>query len=266
MKSRLISSALFKSSNIGTLLFTLAVSFALANGMFGMEYREYGTIAYSASAGLYFLSVVMSLTSSKFHEKFNYKQKLKLLRTMDRECRRLANDARKQLSQPYYVKLKKVMDAKNEIVDSYFRGEKGYLKEKIVEQTLKLILSYIRLLVNYCVRSKELKQTDVGEITERINMNTRKMSFAKDVHTADDIKKVIQMDENLIARLKNEKVELERISAKLEYMEGTVSMFKHQILTSVESQEMLEKLETAVNEVSALDSVLQERHRNRARM
>ncbi|MCX7709583.1 MAG: hypothetical protein N2484_07000 [Clostridia bacterium] len=266
MKSKMITSALFKFSNIGTLLSGLLVSYMLVNGLIGVDIKGYETIPFSASVGLYILCVILSLTSNKFHEKFNYKQKLKLLRSMDRESSRLASSARKHLFQPYNQKLKKVIDTKNEIVDSYFRGEKSYLKEKITEQTLKLALAYVRLVVNYCMRAKDLKQADVGEIMERINMNARKMSFAKDPHTADDIKKVIEMDENLISRLKNERVELERINAKLEYMEGTVSMFKHQILSNVESEEMLEKLETAVNEVSALDTVLQERQKNRMRM
>lgn len=266
MKSKLISSAMFKASNIWLLIAGLTASFALSNGMFGMEYMNYGQIAYSCSAGLYILSVAATLSNKKFHEEFNSKQKFKLFRKMDRECNRLANEVKKQMFQPYYQKLRRVMEAKREIVDSYFKGEKSYLKEKIAEQTLKLILAYIRLSANYCTRFKELRQTDFREITERINMNTRKMSFAKDVHMAEDLQKVIDMDENLISRMKNEKAELERINAKLEYMEGMVSMFRHQIMSSLETEDMLEKLETAVNEVSALDSVLQERRKNRMRM
>jgi mannitol/fructose-specific phosphotransferase system IIA component (Ntr-type) len=49
-------------------------------------------------------------------------------------------------------------------------------------------------------------------------------------------------------------------------MESTVNMFKHQIMSSLENEEMLEQLETAVNEAEALDAVLDERRRNRLRI
>ena len=65
--------------------------------------------------------------------------------------------------------------------------------------------------------------------------------------------------------MKNEK-DLERISARLDYMESTVNMFKHQIMSSIESEDMLEQLETAVNEAEALDAVLDERRRSRLRL
>jgi hypothetical protein len=74
------------------------------------------------------------------------------------------------------------------------------------------------------------------------------------------------MDEKMINRVKDEKKDLERISAKLEYIESTVNMFKHQILSSIESDEMLEKLEKAVNEATALDNVLEDRRRNKIKM
>ena len=82
----------------------------------------------------------------------------------------------------------------------------------------------------------------------------------------EDIKSIIEMDENTIQRVKDEKNDLERISARLDYIESMLGMFKHQIISSIESEEMVEKLETAVNEATALDSVLQERRRNQIRL
>ena len=49
-------------------------------------------------------------------------------------------------------------------------------------------------------------------------------------------------------------------------MESTVNMFKHQIMSSIENEEMLEQLETAVNEAEALDAVLYERRRSRIQL
>jgi DNA-binding XRE family transcriptional regulator len=48
-------------------------------------------------------------------------------------------------------------------------------------------------------------------------------------------------------------------------MESTVNMFKHQIMSSIENENMLEELETAVNEAEALDTVLEDRRKSRIR-
>ncbi len=263
MKLKMILSSMFRWGNLAILFTGLIAAAILSDG--SITAYVSGAVLYAAAVGLYALGVFSSLFSKKFHEEFNQKEKLKLIRSLDRDCQRLFYEARKQLAPQQHQKLKKVIEDKNEILKSYFRGEKGYIKEKITEQTLKLVIAYIRLLTNYCARSKELARVNLTEVANRISMNLRKLNFAKDPHTTEDIKKVVEMDETLIKNLKEEKVELERIGAKLEYMEGSVNMFKHQVLSSIESEEMLEKIETAVNEVSALDSVLQERRRNRIR-
>lgn len=269
MKSKFLLSAIFRFRNISILLAALFL-LIMEGGVPGQNLGGanltglfIGWPAYLGAAALYILLVIQSLSSKDFNEKFNHKQKLKLIQDLNYSCLKLAAEAKKHTNATYFQKLKKVMDDKNDIVNSFFRGEKGYLKEKIVEQTLNLVVSYIKLLTNFCIRSRELNEVDVSTIANRVNTNARKLSFASDINAADDIKKVIEMDEKIISRLKDEKRDLERISAKLDYMESTVNMFKHQIISSIESEDMLEKLETAVNEASALDSVLEERRRNK---
>jgi hypothetical protein len=269
MKTKLIMSAFLRFRNIG-LFFAMLAGLAVEGGIpaqnlagshfFGPSLSPW---LYLISIGIYIVLVLQTLLSKEFHEKFNRKQKIRLIQDLNFACLRLANEAKKHTNAAYYQKLKKVMDDKGEIVNSYFKGEKGFLKEKIVEQTLNLVVSYIKLLDNFCIRSRELSEVDVGTIANRITANRRKLGFTSDLHAADDIKKVVELDERLIERLKEEKRDLERISAKLDYMESTVNMFKHQIMSSIESEDMLEKLETAVNEATALDSVLHERRKNR---
>jgi hypothetical protein len=120
-------------------------------------------------------------------------------------------------------------------------------------------------MTNYSIRSKELSEINISDLMNKINANRRKLSFMKDGRMLEDITSIIEMDEKVIQRVKDEKNELERIHARLEYIESMLSMFKHQIVSSVESEEMVEKLETAVNEATALDNVLQERRRNQIR-
>ncbi|PNT90873.1 hypothetical protein CDQ83_13605 [Clostridium thermosuccinogenes] len=273
MKLRMLFSALLKLKNLGLLLLFLAITSMSADTISGLlpsdlsRYVSSDTaITYLPAVALYLAFVAKTLLSKDFHDKFNEREKIRQIQDLNYECLRLANEAKRYTNATYLQKLRKVMEDKNDIVNSFFKGEKSYIKEKIVEQTLKLVMSYIKLLVNFCIRSKELKETDVSEVANRINANTRKLSFTKDPRMLEDIKNLIEMDQKIINRLKEEKQDIERISAKLDYMESTVSMFKHQILSSIESEDMLEKLETAVNEAAALDSVLEDRRKNRMRL
>ena len=264
MKSRLILKALFKLRNLG-LLALFAGLCAIGGYVIPALPGAMSPVLYGPAVFFYLVFVIQTLNSKQFHDDFNKKEKTRHIHDLNYQCSKLSNEARRYTNTTYMQKLKKVIEDKNDIVDSYLRGEKSYLREKIAEQTLNLVVSYLKLLNNFCMRSRELSNVDVSTVAGRINTNNRKLSFAKDVHMADDIRRIIEMDEKLINRLKDEKKDIERISAKLDYMESTVNMFKHQIMSSVESEDMLEKLETAVNEAEALDSVLEDRRRRKVK-
>ncbi|MCX7746056.1 MAG: hypothetical protein N2645_04055 [Clostridia bacterium] len=256
MKLKMIVSALLNLRNI--LLFFLGL-FA-AGPVANLHPPE---LVLFAALSIYLTGAIQSLSSKKFHENFNRKQKIKQIRELNNNCLKLTHEAKKYVNAAYYQKLQKVIQDKNEILSSFFKGERNYLKERVVEQTLNLVGAYVKLLTNFCMRSKELSNMDVTMVTERINTNTRKLSFVKDPLAAEDLQKIVDMDQRIIQRLKEERTDLERIDMKLDYMASTVNMFKHQILSSIETQDMLETLETAVNEATALDNVLGERRRNR---
>ncbi len=273
MKKGLILSALFRFRNISVFALCLGLIYAYQNSMFISDVNNVQNlftfpIQYQLLAALIIYSglTIQTLTSKSFAESFIKRKKVQEIRQLNNTCVSLAVEAKKHTNAIYYQRLKKVADAKNEILRSFFRGEHSFLKEKIVEQTLNLVISYIKLLTNYCIRSKEAGNTDLNTIAGRINSNNRKLNFTKDPRAASDIKNVLELDEKLIERIKEEKVELEAINAKLDYMESLINMFKHQILSSLESEDMVEKLETAVNEAAALDNVLNERRRGRVRI
>ncbi len=270
MRARMVLSALFKMRNIGILAAVMILSALLSDPTALPTLLGYGValpdgLTISVGFAVYIGFVLQTLSSAKFHEDFNHKEKLYKIRDLNRLANRLSSEARRNTNNTYSQKLRKVMEDKNDIFQSYSTGEHSYLKEKIVEQTLSLVIAYLKLLNNFCIRNRELSGVDVSAVAARINTNNRKLSFAKDVHMAEDVRKVIEMDEKLITRLKEEKKDLERISTKLDYMESTVNMFKHQILSSVENEDMLEQLETAVNEAEALDTVLEDRRKSKLR-
>ena len=267
MKARLIVKALFKLRNVGLLILFMGIAAILSSqsalaAPLGIPIVP-DVAAFSAAFIAYLVFVIQTLNSKDFHEDFNKKEKVRHIQDLNYACLKLSNEAKRNTNSTYLQKMKKVMEDKNEIMDSFFRGERGYLKERITEQTLNLVVAYLKLLNNFCIRSRELSAVDVSAVAARLNANARKLGFTKDIHMQDDIRKIIEMDEKLINRLKDEKKDLERIGAKLDYMESTVNLFKHQALSSVESEDMLEKLETAVNEAEALDNVLEDRRKNK---
>lgn len=270
MKLRVLLSAVFKLRNIGILAAALFMAGLLSDpsgfaSIFGHGYTLSGSLTVPASLAVYIGFVLQTLMSKQFHEEFNRKEKVRNIRELNRQANRLSSEARRNTNSTYNQKLRKVMEDKNDIYNAFMTGEHSYLKEKITEQTLNLVIAYLKLLNNFCIRNRELSGVDVSAVSARINTNIRKVSFARDARMAEDVRKVIEMDEKLIARLKDEKKELERIGTKLDYMESTVNMFKHQILSSVENEDMLEQLETAVNEAEALDTVLEERRKSKLR-
>ena len=211
---------------------------------------------------------MQSIFSDKYKEEYKRKEKKKQIHDLNKECMRLSTKIRDVSPTPVQrQKVRKIIQDKNDILNSLKRGEEySYLKEKLVEQSLNLVVSYIKLLTNYSIRMKEISEVNVSDLVNKINANRRKVEFMKDARLADDVKGVIEMDEKVIERIKEEKNELERIHARLDYIESMISAFKHQIISSIETEEMVEKLETAVNEAVALDNVLQERRRNRINM
>lgn len=270
MRARVVLSAFFKLRNIGVLAATLILARLLSDPtafptLFGYGLALPESLTVTGAFAVYVGFVIQTLLNKQFHAGFNQKEKLRNIRELNRQATRLSSEARRHTNSTYLQKLKKVMEDKSEIYNSYTTGEHSYLKEKIMEQTLNLVIAYLKLLNNFCIRNRELNGVDVSAVSARINNNNRKLSFARDVNMAEDVRKIIEMDEKLISRMKNEKKDLERISAKLDYMESTVNMFKHQIMSSIENEDMLEQLETAVNEAEALDAVLEDRRKNKLR-
>ncbi|PYG89019.1 hypothetical protein LY28_00839 [Ruminiclostridium sufflavum DSM 19573] len=275
MSGNLFFNAIFRFRNFATLLGWCAVVYLLSGWSETQGFLSYNNIAvsslitgaYGLGAVTYLGMVIQSMFSSAFKEEIQKKEKKKELNNLNRQCCRLAAQARGAATPIQRQKIRKIMQDKDDILNSLKRGdERSYLKEKIVEKSLNLVISYIKLMTNYSIRIKELSEINTNDLMNKINANRRKLSFLKDERMADDIRSIIEMDESAIQRVKEERNELDRINARLDYIESMLGMFKHQIISSIESEEMVEKLETAVNEATALDSVLQERRKNQIRL
>jgi len=260
MKFGIILSALFKLRNLAVLIISLGSAYLISGALPGVK-----AIVFPLSLSVYLAVVFQSLASKEFHEEVTKKQKIRELRNLNFSCWKLTHEAKRYTNQEYSQKMRKVIEDKNQVVGTFFRGEQDFLMEKVAEQTLKLVIYYLRLLINFSIRNKGVNNVDASVIANKMNLNIRKLNFTKDPFAVNEIKKVIEIDEKLINRLKEEKNDVERIKAKLDYMASTVNMFKHQALSSIESEEMLEKLETVVNESYALDNFLEGREKSKIR-
>ena len=274
MDYKMLISAAIKLKNllIPAALF-VALAFADNLGLFGFLYASTGqnvvqALIYIISFAGYIGAVIKTLSNEDFREEYEFRQKVKKIQDLNLISRRLGTQARKLSDSQMMAQLRKVIEDKEEIVRSFFRtyGAKGtlqrnYLKETIVEQTLNMVVSYLKLFINYSIRKKQVSKNKEDEIAARIDINTRKLGFCQDFRTVEELEKVIELDTKILESIKEEKRELEIVAAKLDYMQSMVNMFKHQVVSSLESEDMLEKLETVVNEATALDNVLEERKR-----
>jgi len=112
-----------------------------------------------------------------------------------------------------------------------------------VEQALNLVIVYFKLMLNYSIRIKEVNSANVQKIVERINANKRKLQLLTNPKAVEDLERAVELDEKIIERINNEKIELETISSKLDYIESAILMFKHQIYP-MQARNLLPKILT----------------------
>jgi hypothetical protein len=140
------------------------------------------------------------------------------------------------------------------------------IKQRIIEQALKLVMAYLNLASNYSDRMRELSQQNLNELHARINTNNRRLGSLQNYEAVLELTKTVEMDEKLLKSLKEEREELEMVNVRLEQIESTIVGFKHRILSSELSDPETEEIETVINEATALDNALNEHSRTRQRL
>lgn len=264
--NKVLLEALFYFRNIGVLTLGVGVVTALDQGIIIDRFANMlGATGYIGTVALYIVMVLFTMTNSDFQNSVLLKHKKAQLKELNNKINKVSNEYKKRLGNRYVLRLQKVLQDKNDILVN-FKDENDGLKFNIVEKSLNLVISYANLLNNFCIRSRDLEAVDVGKITERINMNSRKLAFMKDEAASDDLSRIIEIDKNLLNDLIEERKELSRISTKLEYMESSVGMLKRQLLSNIESNDILTNIQDAVNEAEALDRVLTERRNRRMKL
>ncbi len=256
MKLKMLLKAAFRTGNFALLAGIIIVS-VLTH--FFVPFMLVGFAGY-----LYF--VMQTLRSEKFLSEFNQAEKLEGIQKMSWECNNLYRELYRKFDRNMKNKAAAIMKQKNELMEYFEKYSDNPLKQAIIEKALKLVTAYLQLVHNYSVRSAELSATNVNDLVGRINYNNRKLGTLKSYEAVLQLTKTIEMDEQLMKRMKAEKEELESVSVRLDYIESTIGGFKHRIVSSDSLDPESEEIEDVINEATALDNVLNERSRNKTKL
>lgn len=248
-----IVSAAFKIRNFALLAGVLIVFFATG---FNLPFLFIGLAGY-----LYF--VLQTLRSEDFQKEYAEFEKLDDIQKLSWECRELYRKIFSKVDKNVRNKISAILKEKDELMSFFSANSDDPLKQKIIEQALKLVMAYINLIFNYSIRWKELSAINSKALAERINNNNRKLGFLKSYDAVLELTKAIEMDEKLMQRISEEREELERTSAKLDYIESTISAFKHRIISKESLDPTVEDIESVLNEAAALDNVLSSKRKDR---
>ena len=273
MKPSLIKGALLLRRNLIALIATyIIMRFALPRlpmelmsnpEVYAAGYSASTYIQYGVSLLVYAGFVAQSLFSREFRKNFNQKEKINEIKKESETFRQNARNLKRKLEPKAQQRLDNMLRESDEIVQSFLSGNKNQLKERVVQQSLKLTSAYITLADMFRVRSSASNSERISQLARRINTNTNNLNSVRDEGIASELKRVIDADERMIESLKNERLELDRIDARLQYMESAIGMLKYNIISNLESEDTLNRLESDVHEADALNTVLNERYDER---
>lgn len=216
-----------------------------------------------AAGYLYF--VLQTLRSESFQKEWLMRENRNRLFAVSRDCDALYRKVRKGAGKEARRKLTGVLADKKELM-AFFRTRSGDpIREKLVQQALNLVMAYLRLMESCERRRTELGLAGENEIRARLERNYKKLGSLQDYDAVLELNKAIEMDEKVLASIREDKSENERIGTRLDYIESTVDMFKKRIITDEDIEGVMADIESAVNEASALETVLGDRSREKLR-
>jgi hypothetical protein len=256
LKLKKILKAALKFRNISSLIIVTAISALL----------EFNSLVLLAGFALYILLIIQTYGSEKFRLENIHIDKIDEINKMSEDCDSIYRKVCRRIDKRYRDRAVKVLKQKDELMKYFAQNNEDHIKQKIIEQAIKLVTAYLNLIYHYSIRSAEVSSENIEKLTRRIDDNNRKLGTLKNYEAVLEMTKTIEMDEKLLARKKEEKEELELVSVKLDHIESTIGAFKYQMLSSRLSYEESEQIEDIINEATALDSVLTERARNKVRI
>lgn len=220
----------------------------------------------AAGTAAYIAGVIRTVKSGEFREEIRLSQRLDGISELNDACNALYRRISGRLGKNQRIKVIGVLKQKDELMRYFERYSDDPIRQKIIEQALKLVAAYFNLTCNYCERARELSQQNLNELVSRINTNNRKLGSLKNYQAVLELTKTVEMDEKLLGELREDREQLEIVNVRLDQIESTIAGFKHRILSSDLSDPETEEIENAVNEATALDNALNEHRKYRQRL
>lgn len=259
MNLKTLLKAAFKIKNIALLSFILIVFYLTYDNPFSKPFLLIGAAGY-----IYF--IMQTLEDENFKRELSEEAKKNSIQKLNEECNRLYSSMSRRVPDVMYKKIQNIINEKDDLISFYHQNRSDQLRQKIIEQALKLVAAYIKLVYDHSTRIRELETIKVGKVTERINNNSRKLDFVKNQNARDNLQRAIELDKRLLERINAERSEVEMISTKLDYIESAILMFKHQIVSSDSEDPLEEDIDNVVNEAEALDNVLTQKKNGRLKL
>ena len=200
--------------------------------------------------------ILQSMVDKTFRREYEKQEMIRRIKRVSSECNTQSRNLRRKLKLQDQQRLSKVISEMNEVVRVFLSGDKSYIKVQVVEKAMKLTDIYIKLMDYYYTRIKASDREQISFLARRINTNSSNLSSVRDPATAEELRKVIEADERMINSLKEGRNDLEKVDARLQYMESTISMLKYNITSNLETDSILQTLENEINEAAAINTVL----------
>jgi len=254
--------AAFKFKNIFLLAAGLILAVAASTYGIGWLAGLFGV----AGVAAYIIGILSTARNSEFRSEVQLSEKLDDISKLSRECNSHYRKIAGRLGKNLRIKAIRVLKQKEELMNYFKHYEDDPIKQKIIEQALKLVFAYLSLASNYADSMGELSQQNLNELHTRINFNNRKLGTLKNYQAVLELTKTVEMDEKLLKALQEDREQLEMINVRLDQIESTIVSFKHRILSSELSDPETEEIENVINEATALDNALNEHSRLRQRI
>lgn len=235
---------------------------------------------------VYTLLTIEKAGNYEFQQSCIRKDKLKKLRKMNARCLKLQYQVKRKVTRSWASRIlnkvsvalgrhnnldlesrvSKVADIKDDIINAFYQQSYTNLKERIVSKSLELAIVYFKIMDSYAMRLSDVSISNLNSIGARLDTNRRRLSMAQNSHFADDLKLAVETDEKLLERLKEEKKVIEKMGAKLNVIESTMSLLKQQIYADTQSDEVISGVEDTINQATALDSALHQYNKTRKKI
>ena len=179
--------AAFKFRNI----LILAAGIALAAGAAGYA-PDAGWIriaAGTASLAAYAGAVAATMRSREFRKELELSEKLESIYRLNREINQQYRHMSGRLGKNLRQKAARVLRQKDQLLRYFDEYHEDPIKQRIVEQALKLVMAYLKLAGSISGRARELSPKRMDELTARINANNRRLGTLKSYQAVLELSK-----------------------------------------------------------------------------